>query len=456
MRTPHRERGQQTRLTMLLRSLVAIVLVVLGANACRTTPPVGGDGSLPDVPTVVDSYRVDSYRVDTARTDVADTSRDGGVPLVEFVGADQVRLHPWELPIPSRPQCMGRPSAGPLMYTNFAGYSCQSGEWYYTQDGGAVERLSLRQNIIQVLVAGDGTASASGTGASVSCLRDGFVLRLTTFRPQVPPEVPGDTEPDHSKIAIFNNDITRPGRIIWDERANFSLPGSRIAASDRLIAWDIHRAGEEIALLVTDQNGENLAEIARGTDGSDFDELMADGPNLIWSAYGLDIYHWNADARVTENLTNDQGSQWSAFISGNYIAWVDQSHMLLGGRGRPNNPEIHLYNLQTRQRLRITNDPVDRPVGQSYPSVVGDWVLWSDHRNALNPNPGARYTDRMELYGYHIPTGVTQPLLEGFVQVSLSRGFGDGLIRVNCIDAGSGNLPIAIALPMPVPIVRDR
>ena len=457
MRSPHRQKGPRKRLLMLVRSIVAIVLGTVGFGGCRTSMPVGGDSSVPDVPTIVDASRVDVSRPDSGRTDVVIPSRDGAVPLVEFVGADQVRLHPWESTFRSRPQCMGRPSAGPRMYGNFAGYSCQSGEWYYTQNGGAVERLSLRQNITQILVAGDNSPSANGTSANMACLRDGFVLRLTTFRPLVPPTFPGETEPDHSMIAIFDNDIARPGRIIWNERANVQLPGSMIAASDRLIAWDIYRRpGEHIALLATDQNGENLVEIARAAHGSELDELMADGPNLIWNVDGADIFHWHADTRVTENLSNDRGGQWSAFISGNYITWLDQSHMLMGGIGRPDNPEVHLYNLQTRERLRITNDPADRPVGQSYPSIVGDWVLWADFRNAQSPNQRFRFTDRMELYGYHIPTGVTQPVLEGFIQVGLSRGFGDGMIRVNCIDAGSGAIASALALPMPVPIVRDR
>lgn len=457
MQSPHREQSKRAHVHGWIRALIACVLVASGLLACRPTTQVGVDATVDGSP-IVDSptfNEVPLPRPD-ARTDVVAPSRDGGVSMIEFLGETQVRLHPWESAAPSRTQCLGRPSTGPAMYLNFAGYSCRSGDWYYTQNYGEVERTSLRQNISQVLVLGSLDRPNDGTTANLACLPNGFALRLTTIRPRNPPTFPGEIEADQVVIAVFSNDLAVPGRIIWTEPATAQPPGNQIAASDRMIAWDIQRRGQERALMVSDQNGENIREIARGSEGTDFDELMADGPNLIWSAYGLDIYHWNADSRVVTNLTNDFGTQWSAFISGNNIVWLDQSHNLAGDRGHPNNPEVVLYNLQTRERRRITNDPENQPVGQSYPSIVGDWVLWADFRNAVNPNQRFRFTDRMELYGYHIPTGVTQPVLEGNIRVGLSRGFDDGQIRVNCSDDASGNLPLAIALPIPTPMVRDQ
>ncbi|MFO0561313.1 MAG: hypothetical protein U0269_25065 [Polyangiales bacterium] len=190
-------------------------------------------------------------------------------------------------------------------------------------------------------------------------------------------------------------------------------------------------------------------------------QIMADGPNVLWSNAGRDVYLWNADRRVIENLSADGPAthQWSAFIRGDYVVWMDQRDTPGASEAAPNNPEVYLLHLPTRTLRRITNDPPERPAGQGYPSLAGDWVLWSDFRNAREPNPPRWFTDRMELWGYHIPTGITEPIVQGAIQLDLSHDYGDGVITANCRDydgeTGSST-QLRAAIEVLFPAVRDQ
>lgn len=99
----------------------------------------------------------------------------------------------------------------------------------------------------------------------------------------------------------------------------------------------------------------------------------------------------------------------------------------------------------------ISEDPPGQPTGQNYPTVHGDWVTYADFRNAMEPAPGANFTDRMELLGYHIPTGRTVPVLTGEVTVSLSRFFDDGRVTVACRNTGQWNGGIIRTVSLPAP-----
>lgn len=436
--------------------LLVLLVFVLLACACRTPVPPYDAMTMIDATNDHEASRDVVMRSDTFRVDARPGVSDAGYPTFEFVGEDRILLHPVQLQNHRGTQCLGRQGSGVDMYTNYAGNSCRSGEWYYTQNGGEVERTSLRRGVTELIVAAPDSSVERGMAAFVACQGDRIVMKLSTYRDQVPPQFPGATETDRVMVAIFESDLSLPGRIIWSERANVDLPGHEIAASDRLIAWDNQRYGGPPNLIVAGPNGENQTMIPIAPGGIEFWQLMADGPNLIWNVEGSDIFRWNADTRVHENLTNDLANQWSAFISGERIVWVDQRDTPTGTERAPNNPEIYLYDLRTRERRRLTNDPPERPVGQAYPSIVGDWVLWSDFRNSRNPNPGAWFTERMELYGYHIPSGTTQPLLEGNIQVEKTRSFDDGMISAICVDVGGRQPSRAISLPIPTLIVRDQ
>jgi hypothetical protein len=82
--------------------------------------------------------------------------------------------------------------------------------------------------------------------------------------------------------------------------------------------------------------------------------------------------------------------------------------------------------------------------------VFGDWVVWSDFRNAMFPAPTANFTDRSEIFAYHIPTRRIVPVLTGHIQSGISHFFDDGRLTVQCRDDMMWNrFTRAVSIPMP-------
>jgi len=62
-----------------------------------------------------------------------------------------------------------------------------------------------------------------------------------------------------------------------------------------------------------------------------------------------------------------EGNQVNARIEGPLVVWQDD---------RSGHWDIFLYNLNTRQEFRLTDDPAD----QTLPDIDGDLVVWQDNR----------------------------------------------------------------------------
>lgn len=163
-------------------------------------------------------------------------------------------------------------------------------------------------------------------------------------------------------------------------------------------------------LWVGGAHANNMHPLAVPQEFRDFqrlDLLVADGPHVLIASQGeVYLYTRRPDGSdLVENLTHDAIDQWRPAISGRHIVWVDQRDEPRGSAWEPNNPEIYLYDIETRARTRITHDPPSHPVRQDEPTVSGDWIVWSDWRNTAQPNPPPGVVQPVDLYGYHIPTG---------------------------------------------------
>lgn len=412
-----------------MRALVWLMLA-LGCVAC-VRDPVARDGASGDA--VAEDVRV--------LRDVVPGPVTRGNPTLEIVG-DSVLLHPLNDRIPSTTQCLGLPSRGVPSSSNYAPRSCRIGDWYYHSNYGAVTRANLRTGVGQYLVKGPVSyPRAFEAEAAMDCQGSRVVMRIHTRRAH--PNDPTRSTIDRVMIVIFD-DVERLGRIVWSRWPSVDESprvGIELTATERFIAWNDFFIGAGPApyyprVMVAGPNGELAAPLAPGPDTPDEEtgQMTSEAADLIWrTADG--IQHYNVDSRVREELTGDRAYQWSPYLHHRRVVWVDQRDQPAGTIQHPNNPEIYLFDLDTRERRRITVDPSDRPVGQTSPIIVGDWIVWSDFRNALDPNPAQWFATRMELFGYHIPTGQTVPVLTGDIQSDLVEDLDDGVLTVSCRDS---------------------
>jgi hypothetical protein len=260
-------------------------------------------------------------------------------------------------------------------------------------------------------------------------------------------------------LAIFDNFET-PGQIVWQVSYPRRLPrvggwgAYRSAASTQLIAWSVIPEQGPTQLWVSGPNGESPRQLpALNPDGGGVpvEHIIADGPNVLFST-GSAVYHWRIGATSYRMLNAPDTVAQRPWIHGRYAVWVGAVVGAVDDAGLPvpRNNEIYLHDLQTSTTQVISRDPPGRPTGQNYPTVFEDWVAYSDFRNAADPQPGANFTERMEILGYHIPTGTTVPVLTGRIQAAVSRFFGDGRLFVHGRDTGDGAGQMrSVSLPMP-------
>lgn len=261
-------------------------------------------------------------------------------------------------------------------------------------------------------------------------------------------------------IAIFD-DISAVGRIVWSVEYPRRMPRvagwgiKHFVATEEMLAWILIPELGPYQLWVAGPNGENPRQLPPIAPDPGFgvpaDYIHADGPNLVMSVSSI-LFHWRLGDTTYRRISPPTMISVRPWIHENYVVWVgtDAAPDDAGNPPQRNN-DIYLHDLRTGQTRVISEDPPGQPTGQNYPTVYGDWVTYADFRNAMEPAPGANFTDRMELLGYHIPTGRTVPVLTGEVTVSLSRFFDDGRVTVACRNTGQWNGGIFRTVSLPAP-----
>lgn len=225
------------------------------------------------------------------------------------------------------------------------------------------------------------------------------------------------------ETAVFYFEHPRAeGELLWryqlaqPSEPTYALSGGvgNLVGTDQLVAFLLYRTegGGGGSLWIGGPRGVGLRQqdaFHGELRGRYIDEMQADGNHLVMQAGG-DIYLYTRapdGSGAFENLTQDSHGQWSPWVSGRYVVWIDQRDEPRGSILAPNNSEVYLYDIETRTRRRITHDPPERPVVQLQSMVRGDWIVWIDYRNAESPNPTPVEIQRnpAQIYGYHIPTG---------------------------------------------------
>jgi hypothetical protein len=131
------------------------------------------------------------------------------------------------------------------------------------------------------------------------------------------------------------------------------------------------------------------------------------GDYLVWAdsteclspgqTNGLVLYNITSETRTC--LGKNPKSPRYAAISGNYVVWEDNNHRERDVQDRLSGNhylyDIYLYDIRTG------NESVILPnlSSQEYPSVSGDWIVWSDSRNY----PASGYFK--DIYLYNIADG---------------------------------------------------
>lgn len=211
-------------------------------------------------------------------------------------------------------------------------------------------------------------------------------------------------------------DMTRPG-VVLAARTHTPEPEGRwspthgVVATDQFIAWAWSPFGDgPHEVWVAGPHGENPRRIPFSPRQDAALWMTASGRWLAVSSLGI-THLWTPGRDSLERFGGVSG-RWQPYIDGEQMVWLDTRHGA-GSGGDAHNPEVYWMDLRTGQERRITHDPPDRPAGQTDPVVSGDWVVWSDFRNARAPNPAQSFSDRMDLYAFNLRTNREYVLYEG-------------------------------------------
>lgn len=354
-------------------------VVVIALASCRSGSP-GGDAGRASV------------------MDAADA--DGAVP---DVGRDVPPGPPWEggtWRLPWRdggmanapPRCGMATPISPYTAINSTGMcflrdsivSAGSNAWnWFGRDGGLIGVIEGRPD---------------GIATNLGCHVGGVVAGVTSFRR-------GSTA-----LMIFESP-SADGRVVWQQEIERSQNAREegvgiIEATPEMILYELWLPGDT-GFRVAGPNGEHPRmprSIFNGLRGEHPDTVQAQGNRALMAVVG-DIYLYTDDPPgdgTFENLSQHPADQVYAWMDGRYVTWIDYRHTRATWSS-PGNPEVYLYDRETRTATRVTYDPDDRPVVQRDPRVYGDWLVWIDQRNS--PRPDVPTADQpAELRAMHIPT----------------------------------------------------
>lgn len=419
---------------MTLRCCGAAMLsLLLGCSSgpfnCRDYPDYCVDGSTAvDASDVIEGWDVfnDLARVDTAadagiaRADVAarDVTRGVWDPAANEAIFGPVRgvlgRGTWTFPRPTQPPIMQR---NPIVCQNLEVVDRVNGPvgdfirpvvydgWYYHHHtaGLYLARTSLR-----------GAVREHMTNLPVEPLVPEFLTIVAPRRETAIVSVM-DWSTNTGAIVEFG-DITRPGVVLaarthTPEAEGRWSPTRGVVATDQFIAWtwSPYTNGPS-EVWVAGPHGEDPRRIPFSPRPDIVNWMTASGSWLAVSSLGI-IHLWTPGRAALEEFGGVAG-RWQPYIDGDQMVWLDTRHGA-GSAGNAYNPEVYWMDLRTGQERRITHDPPERPAGQTDPVVSGEWVVWSDFRNAMVRNPAQSFTDRMDLYAFNLRTGREYVLYEG-------------------------------------------
>ncbi len=225
-----------------------------------------------------------------------------------------------------------------------------------------------------------------------------------------------------SDAIIEFTDLNSPSRVLWQvTRQPYRMPSTiasgirDIVATESFMAWTFrptpNGGGAPIFLYVAGPHGENPHVIkALATGASEF-QLTASGDRFVY-VEDYRLWTWTVGMAAPERLLAEEGNMVEPWLVGDQLVWIDFRHDG-GSAWDANNTEIYWMNLRTRETRRITSDPPVRVAMQINPRVIGDWIVWTDFRNAVRPVSANWSTDRQDIYGYHLPSQREHLLIQG-------------------------------------------
>ncbi len=381
------------------RDCVALYLQVDGT--CREVHRMRPDAAVakdatPDAPTH-----------DVASDDDAARGRSGSLAG----GAWLFPRSSFDLRALPRYTCDSRAAVVAAAHAPTASQICSYRDWVYIGVNGGVSRYHVASQRQELLTASTESGTLPDHSVRVACRDSGLVVFITERSTQT------------SAIMEF---VTPEGAgtVRWMRRGPRAPTGTtgilEHAATEALLAWTYQEDGGPLQFYVAGPHGENPRVLA--TSHRQF-EPAASGAHVVFEYRGV-LHHWTSGLAEPERLTAGMNVwQWSPWLEGDHLVWLDGRHGQ-GSRDRRDNPEVYYMNLRTREERRITHDPPERPAGQGEPTVSGDWIVWSDFRDATVPNPELRFSDRMDLYAFNLRTGQEQRLVAN-ERTSFPRILGD-------------------------------
>lgn len=121
-------------------------------------------------------------------------------------------------------------------------------------------------------------------------------------------------------------------------------------------------------------------------------------------AYDTDIYLYDLETDILQNITDDNVYQLNPDISGNKIIFEDW----INGTEEPVHPAISVYDLTTNTKRKITTDDAQ----PRRPSISGERIVWVDYRNRGWREDTSSWDYNTDIYLYDLATGTEHKITD--------------------------------------------
>jgi len=130
------------------------------------------------------------------------------------------------------------------------------------------------------------------------------------------------------------------------------------------------------------------------------------GTRLVWGDWPKGSYMrtvlYDTVAKTKTPLAPGPGFQYMARIEGDRVVWMDSRNDPKADYAKIGNADIFYHDLSSGKTSAVTTHPAT----QENPDIEGDWVVWTDWRNAKNPVPVTSGDfDNGDIYAKNLKTG---------------------------------------------------
>ncbi|PIE19857.1 MAG: hypothetical protein CSA65_00590 [Proteobacteria bacterium] len=171
-----------------------------------------------------------------------------------------------------------------------------------------------------------------------------------------------------------------------------------------VVNMSLGKCRNQDAFFVSRRGGKlrNLSRVGGGVHGAHLS-----GSKVVWhqaARYAYQIMLYDLDTGKKRLLApNPKHDQWDPRIVGDMVVWTDHRNAP-GSYFAPGNTDIYGHDLSTGKTFAIST----HPARQHRPDVDGDWVVWNDWRHnpgTMTPPDNGLVQKNVDVYAKNLKTG---------------------------------------------------